>query len=354
MIAGNLRGSHSLRPVFSGGRLSPDPITAMPTALCLGEALIDFVADVAGVSLVECPGFRKAPGGAPANVAVGLVRLGVDAAFLGKVGDDPFGRFLELTFAEAGVDTRFMRFDPSTRTGLAFVSLQANGERDFVFFRHPSADMLYRPDEIPDEALDGCRVYHFGSITLIQDPSRAATLDALQRARERGALISFDPNLRPPLWPSLDLARREMLAALPLADVVKVSEEEAEFLFGPGTLAEHGRKLLESGPQLAAITRGSEGSYLTTHDGVAVEVPGFTVPVADTTGAGDGFVAALLTKVLEHGLTGWSEASLSDLGRFANAVGALTCRRKGAIPALPTAAEVHQFLQEATRPGSRQ
>src|SRR5438045_2825404 len=149
--------------------------TPTPQVVCLGEALIDFVADTAGVSLAECPGFRKAPGGAPANVAVGLARLGVPAAFLGKVGDDPFGRFLEQTFAAAGVDTRFMRFDPGVRTGLAFVSLQADGERDFVFYRNPSADMLYRADEVPEDALDGCRLYHFGSITLIQEPSRAAT-----------------------------------------------------------------------------------------------------------------------------------------------------------------------------------
>src|ERR1051326_270879 len=123
----------------------------MPAAVCLGEALIDFVAGVSGVSLIECPAFRKAPGGAPANVAVGLARLGGETAFLGEVGEGPFGRFLEQTLAGAGVETRFMRFDADARTGLAFVSLQKDGERDFAFFRNPSADMLYRPDEIPDE-----------------------------------------------------------------------------------------------------------------------------------------------------------------------------------------------------------
>ncbi|MCC2668088.1 MAG: putative fructokinase [Armatimonadetes bacterium] len=314
----------------------------MATVLCLGEALIDFVADVAGVSLAECPGFRKAPGGAPANVAVGLARLGVSSAFLGKVGDDAFGHFLEQTFAAAGADTRYMRFDPEARTGLAFVSLKADGDREFLFFRNPSADMRYRPEEIPDEAFEGCRALHFGSITLIQDPSRAATLDAIRRARERGALISFDPNLRPALWPDLDMARREILAALPLADVVKVSDEEAEFLFGPGSPAEHARRLLEAGAHTAAITSGAGGSHLATTAG-AVDVPGFSVQAVDTTGAGDGFVAGLLAGLLA-GPPPADARELEQLARFANAVGALACLQKGAIPALPTRAAVEQFL----------
>jgi len=319
----------------------------MSTVVCLGEALTDFIADVAGVTLVECPGFRKAPGGAPANVAVGLVRLGVDAAFLGKVGDDPFGHFLEQTFAAAGVDTRYMRFDPDHRTGLAFVSLKADGDRDFVFFRNPSADMLYAPAEIPDEALAGCRFYHFGSITLIQNPSRASTLDALKRAREQGALISYDPNLRAPLWPDLATARETILAALPLADVVKVSEEEAAFLFGPSSLAEYADRLLAAGPRLAAVTLGPQGCYLACRSGASAQVEGFAVEVVDTTGAGDGFVAGLLSGILAAGSEPDAD-TLRALGRFGNAVGALTCRKKGAIPALPTRAEVDEFLSAAS------
>lgn len=318
----------------------------MSAAVCLGEALIDFVADVAGVSLSECPGFRKAPGGAPANVAVGLARLGVRSVFLGKVGEDPFGHFLEQTFAAAGVDTRWVRFDRTARTGLAFVSLQANGERDFVFYRNPSADMLYRADEIPDEALADCSVYHFGSITLIQDPSRTATLDAAERARAEGALISYDPNLRAPLWPNLESARREILAGLPLADVVKVSEEEAEFLYGPATPAEHAERLLDAGPRLVALTRGAAGCYLATPQ-FAVECPGLQVEVVDTTGAGDGFMAGLLAGLLElGGPDALTPESLEAGGRFANAVGALTCRGKGAIPSLPDADAVRRFLSE--------
>jgi fructokinase len=317
--------------------LTPQRLNAV---VCLGEALVDFVADVADVSLIECPGFRKAPGGAPANVAVGLARLGVPAAFLGKVGDDPFGHFLEQTFSGAGVDTRHMRFDTEARTGLAFVSLRANGERDFLFYRNPSADMLYRADEIPDEALAGCRVFHFGSLSLIQEPSRGATLDAARRAREAGALISYDPNLRPPLWPDLDTARREILAALPLADVVKVSEEEAAFL---------GASLFQGHVRLVAATRGEGGCSLRLRDGPAVEVPGYRVAVVDTTGAGDGFTAGMLAGLLDRGgLDGLEPVDLERLGRCANAVGALTCRTRGAIPALPNRAEVEALLRSAS------
>lgn len=317
----------------------------MPDVICLGEALIDFVADESGVTLIECPGFRKAAGGAVANVAVGLARLGVSAAFLGKVGEDPFGHFLEQTFAEAGVDTRYMAFDQVARTGLAFVSLQADGERDFVFFRNPSADMLYRAEEVPDAALSGCRIYHYGSITLIQEPSRSATLDALRRAKEQGALISYDPNLRAPLWPDLHTARREILAALPLADVVKVSDEEGEFLFGVRTPEAVAERLMSAGPRLAVVTLGANGGYLATQAG-GVMVPGYRVDAVDTTGAGDGFVAGLLSGLLARGGTLPDDpAELERLGRFGNAVGALTCTKKGAIPALPTRTAAEAFLR---------
>ncbi len=314
------------------------------SVLCLGEALVDFVADEAGVGLADCPGFRKAAGGAPGNVAVGLARLGVPSTFLGKVGEDPFGHFLEQTYREAGVDTRFVRFDRAARTGLAFVALKADGDREFVFFRNPSADMFHRAEDVPDTAFAGCRAYHFGSISLIQEPSRGATLDALRRARERGALITYDPNLRPALWPDMEGARRAILAALPQADVVKVSQEEALFLYGPATADEHAIRILRSGPRLVAITCGARGAFLATV-GTAVEVEGFDVEVVDTTGAGDGFMAGLIAQLLQRGgLRTMDAEELREIGRYANAVGALTCTRKGAIPALPTAAAVEECL----------
>lgn len=315
------------------------------TVVCLGEALIDFVADTSGVTLAECPGFRKAAGGAPANVAAGLGRLGAAARFVGKVGDDPFGYFLRDTLAAEGVDTGPMRFEAAARTGLAFVSLTAAGERDFMFYRNPSADMLLRPDEITPEIFADARVFQFGSITLIAEPSRSATLHALELARAAGCILSFDPNLRPPLWDTLDHARAEILTTIPLVDVVKVNEEELEFLFPGADPAQGGDALRTLGPTLALITLGAAGCHYRTAT-AAETVFGFTVPVVDTTGAGDGFVAGFLAELPSDTPPGQlAPAELRRILRFANAAGALTCTRRGAIPALPTRAEVEALLR---------
>jgi fructokinase len=313
----------------------------------LGEALIDFVADVSGVTLLDAPGFRKAPGGAPANVAVGVAKLATPAVFLGKVGDDPFGRFLERTFREAGVDTSAMLFDARAKTGLAFVALKADGDRDFTFYRNPSADMLLEPSDLPERVLREARVFHFGSITLIQEPSRSATFRAIELAREGGAVISYDPNLRLSLWLSADAARAGMLEGLPMADFVKVAEEELEFLFGSPDIPSGIARIRERGPQLVAVTRGPEGSVLSCGD-VMIDHPGYRVETVDTTGAGDGFVAGILRHIVETGrrapLSGFTEPELQMVSRFANAVGALTTTVKGAIPGLPPLEAVERFL----------
>lgn len=308
----------------------------MSDVLCLGEALIDFVANVSGVTVEEAPGFLKAPGGAPANVACSVAKLGTSCAFLGKVGDDPFGRFLANTFERAGVDTSTVLFDRSARTGLAFVSLTADGDRDFAFWRNPSADMLLGVDELPVAAIQGAKAFHFGSITLIQEPSRGATLEAVRLARQAKALISYDPNLRLSLWPSADAARVGMLEGLPYADFVKVAEEELEFIFGSADIEAGIARIREAGAALVAVTRGAEGSVLS--DGTTtVEHPGYRVDTVDTTGAGDGFVGAVLdTLVRRGGIRGFAPEELERLSRFANAVGALATTAKGAIPAMPT------------------
>lgn len=310
----------------------------MATVLCLGEALIDFVAEEVGVPLRDCPGFTRAAGGAPANVAVGLSRLGLPSAFIGKVGDEPFGMFLAHTLAECGVDTRGMRFDPDHRTGLAFVSLFSGGERQFVFYRHPSADMHLRPEEVDISLLDQAGAFHFGSVSLIAEPSRSATLWAAGEARRRGKFVSYDPNLRMHLWASPEDARREALAAVPLADLVKVSAEEVAFLCPEGS----GASFLAMGPRLVCVTRGADGCICLTADDRVVS-PGFAVEAVDTTGAGDGFVAGFLSSLMA-GEWATSREDLEHACRFANAVGALTCTQKGAIPALPTRAAVERFL----------
>ena len=306
-----------------------------------GELLIDFVALRRGVRLVDAPAFRRAAGGAPANVAVGVARLGRRAAFLGQVGDDDFGHYLAETLARAGVDVRGLRFSPDARTALAFVSLRADGERDFLFYRHPSADMLWRPEDVDRAVASATRIFHFGSISLIEEPARSATLVAMETAREHGARLSYDPNLRLALWPSPEAARAGMLRGLEHAEIVKLSREELAFLTGSSDPAA-ARQLWHERLQLLVVTLGAAGcAYLTPQE--EGEVPGFTVPVVDTTGAGDGFVAGLLVGLLEQGLD-WSKRAVEQALRLANAVGALVCTRRGAIPALPTRRQVQRLL----------
>jgi len=317
----------------------------MAHVICLGEALIDFVSLESGVDLIQAPGFKKAPGGAPANVACGVAKLGVSSAFIGKVGDDPFGHFLEQTFAAAGVDTSRMIFAEEARTGLAFVSLTAEGERDFAFWRNPSADMLLSPQEIDEEFIAAGKVFHFGSITRIVEPSRSATLRAIEVARQTGLLISYDPNLRASLWDSLEHAKEEMIAGLENCDLVKVSEEELALITGCQDIPEGAAALVEGGIGLVAVTRGPEGCYY--DNGVARGwVEGSRVQVADTTGCGDGFVAGMIVKTLAAGKppNQLNPEELRDTFVYANAVGALAATKKGAIPALPTPKQVEQFL----------
>ena len=317
----------------------------MTDAICLGELLIDFVPTVTGVTLVEATAFKQAPGGAPANVAVGLSRLGVSSGFMGKVGDDPFGHFLARTLAEAGVDVSALRYATEARTALAFVSLRADGEREFTFYRHPSADMLYAPTEVDEAYVRGACLLHFGSISLISEPSRGATLRAVELAREAGLLVSYDPNLRSGLWADAKAARAGIRLGWPEADVVKVSEEELEFLTGDPNPADAARKLWHDRLRLLAVTRGHLGCryFTATSSG---EVASFAVAAVDTTGAGDGFMAGLLRGLLLDGPEAAvrDETRLRAICRFANAVGALTTTERGAIPALPTLDRVEAFL----------
>lgn len=310
----------------------------------LGELLIDFVPEVNGQALADVTSFQRAAGGAPANVAAAVAKLGGDARFIGKIGRDPFGDFLVRTLDEVGVHTAVVQTDEA-KTGLAFVSLRADGERDFLFFRDPAADMLLRADEVQAQWLEDAAVYHFGSVSLIAEPCRTATLDAARRAREFGALVSYDPNVRLALWPSADAARAEILAQLPLADVVKVSEEEVEFLLGVDATT-GAQQLLQRGPKVIIITLGPGGCRVVTARQDVV-IPGTPVAAVDTTGAGDSFVGGMLYQLVALGATPATIVDvLAETGAaeqvfaFANRVGAITTTRRGAIPALPTLAEV--------------
>ncbi len=315
----------------------------MANAICLGELLIDFVPTVTGTGLTDAPAFIKAPGGAPGNVAVGLARLGVKSAFMGKVGDDAFGHFLADTLAAAGVDVGPLRFSSEARTALAFVSLRADGEREFMFYRHPSADMLFTPREVDMDAISRAKLLHFGSISLIGEPSRSATLYAVDAARTAGGLVSYDPNLRLPLWPDADAARKGLLLGLSKAHIVKLSDDESEFLTGLSDLKAACQALWHEDLKLMVVTRGRAGCVYFTPKFTGM-VESFTVEAVDATGAGDGFVAGLLQGLLADPSTFQDETRLRELCRFANAVGALATTERGAIPALPDRERVRDFL----------
>ncbi len=311
-----------------------------------GELLVDFVATESGVTLAEAPTFKKAMGGAPANVAVGVARLGYRAGFMGQVGDDDFGHFLTDTLQRNGVDVTAVQFSTQARTALAFVSLLADGERDFMFYRHPSADMLWQAEQVNKAYASSARIFHYGSISLIDEPSQSATLTALDYAKSSGAIISYDPNLRLPLWPSSDAARAGILRGWQHADIIKVSEEELFFLSTEQSLEQAARSLWHDTLHLLVITQGKNGcTYFTPETGG--HVAGFSVQPVDTTGAGDGFVAGMLAGLLASNLT-WNKENIEQALMLGNAVGALATTATGAISSLPTLQEAQAFLQQAS------
>lgn len=314
--------------------------------VCLGELLVDMFPAELGRSLAEVSAFRPKPGGAPANVAVAAARLGTSSAFIGKVGDEAFGHHLADVLAQEGVDTRGMRYDPDARTGLAFIAKPDENTSEFLFYRNPGADMLLREEELDRSLLQEARAFHFGSISLIQEPSRSATLEAARIARQAGALISFDVNYRPTLWGTPAEARERIASTVPQVDLLKVNEGELALLTGSDDLDAGSRSLLGSGPALCVVTLGPDGSYFRVAGGGG-HVPAFAVRTVDATGCGDAYLAGLLCQLVRGE---WREqlvpSRMRDILRYANAVGALTSLTQGVIPALPTAAEVEEFLAE--------
>ena len=317
-------------------------MSSSPQLVCFGELLIDFVPTVNGVSLAEAPAFQKAPGGAPANVAVAAARLGTSVALMGKVGDDEFGKLLANILAENGVDISALLFDPSARTALAFVTLRNDGEREFMFYRHPSADMLLRPDEIDEALIRQATVFHYGSISLISEPSRSAHLHALEIAKSADCLLSYDPNLRLSLWDSAETARTMIQSIWQEADIIKINEDELAFLTD-GKGLEAIDQLWHSRLKLLIVTEGREGCHYFSPTARG-KVAGFSADAIDTTGAGDAFVGALLHQIIEDGAVLTDEQKLRRALRFANGAGALTTTQRGAIPALPTSAELNRWL----------
>ena len=325
-------------------RQSPIDNRQSPEVLCLGELLIDLVPEPSGCALGEARNLRIAPGGAPANVAVALTRLGAGAGFIGKVGDDPLGRLLQKTLRENQVDLSCFQLSPQSLTRIALVTNDSNEQQRFLFYGN--ADVQLGSRDIRESYIRRARFFHFGSISLIQEPSRSATLAAIQLARKHGLTISFDPNLRSPLWPNLKMARKTILAAIELCDILKVNQSEWDFLFPRRRFEDSFSLLKRRGVRLAAMTCDAKGSMLATEKG-CVAVPTQAVKVADTTGAGDGFVAGLLFQLTGHQReAAFGQAELEGLAAFANAVGTLTCTRPGAIPAFPSLQRVRGFMRQ--------
>ena len=315
----------------------------MSDIVCFGDLLIDFVPTESGLALADVPAFKKAPGGAAANVAVGLARLGVDSAFMGKVGDDAFGRYLADVLAKENVDTSPMRFESRARTALAFVTLMADGERDFLFYRHPSADMFFTPDEVDLSIIELAKIFHFDSISLAAEQPRETALFAADHARATGKLISYDVNLRQPLWRDEAEARNGILEGLKRAHIVKMSDDELEFLTGQRDAASMRAQFWRDDLKLAVLSLGKEGSIIMREDRDD-HVRSFPVTPVDATGAGDGLVAGLLAGLVDDPSIIDDDDAILACIRFANAVGAITTTIRGAIPALPTRDQVEALL----------
>ncbi|KAI3705827.1 hypothetical protein L1987_76071 [Smallanthus sonchifolius] len=335
-------GSKDLSMYSNGG-----PETNGSLVVCFGEMLIDFVPSVSGVSLAEAPAFQKAPGGAPANVAVGISRLGGSSAFIGKVGDDDFGHMLADILKKNKVNNSGMRFDQNARTALAFVTLRSDGEREFMFFRNPSADMLLHESELDVNLIKQASIFHYGSISLIEEPCKSAHLAAMAIAKKSGSILSYDVNLRVPLWPSEDAARDGIMSIWDQADVIKVSEDEITFLTRGDDPYDDNvvlNKLFHPNLKLLLVSEGPDGCRYYTQQ-FKGRVPGVKVKPVDTTGAGDAFVGGILSILASDTNLYKDETRLREALLFANACGALTVTKKGAIPAMPTRDEVQKILK---------
>ncbi|XP_034675591.1 probable fructokinase-5 [Vitis riparia] len=318
-----------------------------PLVVAFGEMLIDFVPDSAGVSLAESTGFLKAPGGAPANVACAITKLGGNSAFIGKVGDDEFGHMLVDILKKNGVNSEGVCFDAHARTALAFVTLKKNGEREFMFYRNPSADMLLTESELNMGLIKQAKIFHYGSISLISEPCRSAHMAAMKAAKEAGILLSYDPNVRLPLWPSAQAAIDVIKSIWNHADFIKVSDDEVGFLTqGDAEKEDVVLSLWHDNLKLLVVTDGEKGCRYFTK-GFKGRVEGFSVQTVDTTGAGDAFVGALLVSIAQDPSIFQDEGKLKEALKYANACGAICTTQKGAIPALPTNSDALDLVNKS-------
>lgn len=312
--------------------------------MALGELLIDFTDN--GTSAQGNTLFEANPGGAPCNVLAMLRKLDKSCAFVGKVGNDIFGHQLRGVVQEAGINVDSLVMDDDVRTTLAIVKNYPNGDRDFSFYRNPGADMMLREEELPLDMIANCRIFHFGTLSMTHEGVRKATMKAIEAAKRGGALISFDPNLRPPLWKSLEEAKEQIAVGLGLCDILKIADNEIEFMTGEKDFDKGAAILRQKYPNIRIlnVTAGADGSY-SYSCGHRVFVPSFKLGgTIETTGAGDTFCASVLNFVLENGAAGLTEDDLTRMLRFANAAAYLVTTKKGAIRSMPERADVDAIL----------
>ncbi len=305
----------------------------------LGELLIDFVQG--GKSAQGNLMFEANPGGAPCNVLAMLKQMGYETAFIGKVGNDYFGQMLGRTITEIGINAEGLVYDDDCNTTLALVHTFEDGDRDFSFYRKPGADIMLRENELNEEMIKNCRIFHFGSLSLTDEPAASATKKAVQMAKEAGCLISFDPNLRPPLWDNIQDAMGAIWYGIGECDILKIADNEIRWLTGEESYDKGVEMILRNADvKMINVTLGRLGS-ISYYQGKKVSArPYLNENTVDTTGAGDTFCACVLGYLLKHGLDNLDEKNMEEMLDFANAAASVVTTRKGAIRSMPTLAEI--------------
>jgi fructokinase len=314
--------------------------------ISLGEILIDMFPVEIGRKIADVSAFYPKPGGACANVAVAVARLGKKSAFIGKVGEDAFGYSLINTLKQNGVETRGMRVDEKNRTSLVFIAMPDENSAEFIFYRNPGADLCLKTEELDLSLFDGAKAFHCGSLSLVDEPARSAQFSAVEVAQKNGAIISFDVNHRPILWNDKKNALKQISKMISLTDILKVNENELVLLTGLSDPLEGGAQLIHRGVKLVAITLGVKGSYYYSPKYKGY-VPPFPIKTVDAIGCGDAFIAGLLSflvNVSDKNIN-INEKVLLESFTYANAVGAITALTRGVIPALPTSDQVREFLK---------
>lgn len=313
--------------------------------VALGELLIDFTDN--GVSEQGNHLFEANPGGAPCNVLSCLQKLGHSTAFIGKVGKDSFGKLLQAAVQEQGIYTDGLRFDEEIPTTLAFVHTKPDGDRDFSFYRNPGADMRLGKEEVSLELVQSAKIFHFGSLSMTSERAEMATRYAVETAKEHGNWVSFDPNLRPPLWKDLQTAKEKIQYGLSQCDILKISDNEVEFMTGQKDMEKGVLQLLEQYHiPLVCATMGKDGSKAFYRGGIVTGEPFYSQKTVETTGAGDTFCGCMLHFVLQHGLNGFTQEILQEMLSYANAAACLVTTKKGALRVMPSVSEIESFRKE--------